>query len=133
MQDVASNLISSTVHTDDLGNPINPLDAKFRSLDLTHMTPIKPGCQEFQVLEAYARDTQGKTHSHLRVSILNAYRVERYGSILTRFHLLTDTMFLSDGETAAWKNRGFDRLGDGERLLLWHGSRTTNFAGLWTT
>ncbi len=24
---------------------------------------------------------------------------------------------------------GFDSVPDGERLLLWHGSRTTNFAG----
>jgi hypothetical protein len=41
--------------------------------------------------------------------------------------------FFSDGETVAWKNRSFDKLGDGERLLLWHGSRTTNFAGLYHT
>ena len=31
---------------------------------------------------------------------------------------------------AAWKKAGFDKLGDGERMLLWHGSRTTNFAGI---
>jgi poly [ADP-ribose] polymerase len=76
-QEVASKLISSTIHTDNLGNPINPLDANFRSLGLTSMTPIKHGSQEFQVLEAYARDTHGATHRHLQVSIVNAYRVER--------------------------------------------------------
>lgn len=110
--EVASKLISSTIHTDDLGNPVNPLDAKFRSLGLTSMTPVKQGSQEFQVLESYARDTHGETHRHLNVRIMNAYRVERAG------------------EKVAWANRGFDSIGDGERLLLWHGSRTTNFAGI---
>ena len=33
-------------------------------------------------------------------------------------------------ETDAWLKAGNDNLGEGERLLLWHGSRTTNFAGM---
>ncbi|KAF8917558.1 Poly polymerase [Mucidula mucida] len=33
-------------------------------------------------------------------------------------------------ETEAWKHDGWDDLQDGERLLLWHGSRTANFAGI---
>jgi hypothetical protein len=41
------------------------------------MEPVKAGSQEFQTLEAYARDTHGSTHSHFQVSILNAFRVER--------------------------------------------------------
>lgn len=129
MQEVASKLISSTVHTDDLGNPINPLDANFRSLGLTSMTPIKRDCQEFQVLQAYAHDTHGSTHRHFQVNIVNAYRVERYGSLYIH-NVPLFTIFFSAGEKAAWNERGFESLGDGDRLLLWHGSRTTNFAGL---
>lgn len=34
------------------------------------------------------------------------------------------------GEAERWAARGFDKLQDGERLLLWHGSRATNFAGI---
>jgi len=33
-------------------------------------------------------------------------------------------------ETEAWEGAGFDSLGEGSRLLLWHGSRSTNFAGV---
>ena len=33
-------------------------------------------------------------------------------------------------ETERYTNAGYNSLGDGERLLLWHGSRTTNFAGI---
>jgi poly [ADP-ribose] polymerase 2/3/4 len=34
------------------------------------------------------------------------------------------------GEGDAFKAKGFNSLAEGERLLLWHGSRTTNFAGI---
>lgn len=34
------------------------------------------------------------------------------------------------GECERWKKNKYDKLGDGERLLLWHGSRSTNFAGM---
>ncbi|EEB97788.1 hypothetical protein MPER_02824, partial [Moniliophthora perniciosa FA553] len=33
-------------------------------------------------------------------------------------------------ETGAWKQAGFDQIKPGQRLLLWHGSRSTNFAGI---
>jgi len=75
------------------------------------MDPIKPQSKEFNSLEAYARDTHGSTHSYYKAKVLNAFRVER------------------QSETDAWMNAGHDKLSDGERLLLWHGSRTTNFAG----
>jgi poly [ADP-ribose] polymerase len=35
-----------------------------------------------------------------------------------------------EAETQAWNKSGFNKLKDGERLLLWHGSRSTNFAGI---
>lgn len=33
-------------------------------------------------------------------------------------------------ETKAWNKAGYGKAADGDRLLLWHGSRTTNFAGI---
>jgi hypothetical protein len=36
----------------------------------------------------------------------------------------------SEAETAAWNKAGYNKLKDGERMLLWHGSRSTNFAGI---
>lgn len=75
-KEIASKLISSSILADEQGNPLNPLDANFRSLGLSSMNPIKNDSQEFKALESYARDTHGATH-HYRVTITNAYRVER--------------------------------------------------------
>ncbi|KAH9947397.1 poly polymerase catalytic domain-containing protein [Amylocystis lapponica] len=110
--EVASKLIASTVPKDDAGQPLNPLDAHFRSLSLSTMDPVVPDSKEFAALQAYARDTHGATHQHYQVHIQHAYRIER------------------QEETDAWMQGGFDRAADGDRLLLWHGSRTTNFAGI---
>ncbi|KAG6903003.1 hypothetical protein C0995_008576 [Termitomyces sp. Mi166 len=110
--EIASKLISTNLHADVNGAPINPIDANFCSLGLTSMKPVKSDSQEFRTLESYVRDTHGATHRHFQASILNAYRVERAT------------------ETEAWNKRKFGDFNGGERLLLWHGSRTTNFAGI---
>ncbi|TFK76676.1 PARP-domain-containing protein [Pluteus cervinus] len=110
--EIASKLISSTIPLDDEGNPINPMDAKFKSLGLNSMEPVASGSNEFKVLNQYVQDTHGQTHRHYSVKVLNAYRVER------------------ESETVAWEKAGFNELADGEHFLLWHGSRTTNFAGI---
>ncbi|KAF9818516.1 hypothetical protein IEO21_02754 [Rhodonia placenta] len=110
--EIASKLIASSTPKDDEGRPINPLDANFRSLHLTSMDPVAPGSKEFTALEMYTRDTHGATHQHYQVQVQNAFRVER------------------QEETDAWIKAGHDKVADGDRLLLWHGSRTTNFAGI---
>ncbi|PFH54702.1 hypothetical protein AMATHDRAFT_52452 [Amanita thiersii Skay4041] len=110
--EIASKLISSTVLADEEGNPINPLDANFRSLSLDVMDPVERSSQEFKVLEAYVNDTHGATHQYYGVTVQNIFRVQR------------------NGEQDNWIIAGCDKLNEGERLLLWHGSRTTNFAGI---
>lgn len=110
--EIATELLSSAVPKDAQGNPLNPLDANFRSLALGRMDPIARASREFRALETYTRDTHGATHRHYGVQVLNAFRVER------------------EGETRAWVDAGYGGLEGGERLLLWHGSRTTNFAGI---
>ncbi|EMD41273.1 hypothetical protein CERSUDRAFT_127918 [Gelatoporia subvermispora B] len=109
--EVASKLIQGSIPRDAAGKPMNPLDAHFRSLELSAMAPIARASGEFAALQAYTRDTHGSTH-HFNVDIVHAFRVER------------------EGETKAWCQNGFDKLPEGERMLLWHGSRTTNFAGI---
>ena len=76
--EVASKLISASVPKDAQGNPVNPLDAHFRSLELSMMEPIAHGSREFGTLQAYARDTHGATHRHYGVEVLQAFRVERW-------------------------------------------------------
>ncbi|PCH33025.1 PARP-domain-containing protein [Wolfiporia cocos MD-104 SS10] len=113
--EIASKLIASTAQTlqrDASGQLLNPLDANFLSLGLSFMEPIVRSSKEFAALQTYARDTHGATHGHYQVNVKHAYRVER------------------QSETDAWMKSGHDKAVDGERLLLWHGSRTTNFAGI---
>ncbi len=129
--EVASKLISSSILTDsETGEAINPLDAHFRSLRLSKMDVVNRNSTEFQVLERYTHDTHGATHAHYKVRVENAFRVERYVSLFLPF----DRCYILNGlrrqdETDAWLKAGHGKLGDGERLLLWHGSRSTNFAG----
>ncbi|KAI0638778.1 poly polymerase catalytic domain-containing protein [Trametes polyzona] len=110
--EVASKLIATTIPRDASGRPVNPLDGHFRSLQLSSMEPVARTSAEFAALAAYTRDTHGSTHRHYGVDVLHAFRVER------------------EDETKAWMDAGYGNLPDGERLLLWHGSRTTNFAGI---
>jgi hypothetical protein len=44
---------------DELGYPISPFNARFRSLGLLTMDPVMKGCSNFCALEAYVRDTHG--------------------------------------------------------------------------
>ncbi len=76
------------------------------------MEPIKPSSSEYKQLQEYVTSTHGKTHTAIRnPTIQHVFRVERLG----------------EGE--AWSNGGYDKLEEGARLLLWHGSRSTNFGG----
>ncbi|KAJ3973280.1 PARP-domain-containing protein [Lentinula raphanica] len=110
--EIATELIQASTASDKDGNPVNPLDAQFNSLALNKMDPVARNTNEFKMLEKYMSDTHGKTHGHIKTKIKNVYRVER------------------SAETEAWKNAGHDTLQNEERMLLWHGSRTTNFAGI---
>ena len=76
LQGVASKLIADSVPRDGDGNIINPLDAQFRSLQLTSMIPVNRDSSEFAALQAYARDTHGVTHG-FRAQIECAFRVDR--------------------------------------------------------
>lgn len=90
---------------------MNVLDAHFRSLQLSYMSAIAPFTKELEGLHQYVTDTSDKV-GKFPVKVLHAYRVER------------------QYETDAWLEAGFDKLPAGDRLLLWHGSRTANFAGI---
>ncbi|KAK7029695.1 hypothetical protein VNI00_014393 [Paramarasmius palmivorus] len=109
--EIASQLMSSIEEKED-AEPINPLDAQFRSLELTEMDVVSRNSQEFKTIEEYMRNTHGDTHGHIKAKLKNLFRIER------------------GTETEAWKKAGYDEIDDGERMLLWHGSRSTNFAGI---
>ncbi|KAI5120236.1 hypothetical protein M0805_000050 [Coniferiporia weirii] len=110
--EIAQKLISDSIDRDSTGEPINPLDARFKSLALESMIPVTNSSKEFAALAAYAKDTHGSTHNYYKVTLETAFRVKR------------------SHEDENWSNAGLDVLEEGQRLLLWHGSRSTNFAGI---
>jgi hypothetical protein len=93
------------------------------------MEPVSKSSSEFTALEAYARDTHGQTHRHYAVFVKNAFRVERLAPVFVQHFAAEENIRSRQSETDAWNQAGFHSLDDGHRLLLWHGSRTTNFAG----
>jgi poly [ADP-ribose] polymerase len=74
---VAQKLISASIPRDDAGNPVNPLDARFRGLGLSSMDPVDRQSTEFAALDKYVQDTHGETHRHYKVAIQHVFRVER--------------------------------------------------------
>ncbi|OBT59791.1 hypothetical protein VE03_10753, partial [Pseudogymnoascus sp. 23342-1-I1] len=89
---------------------VNPLDRQFRSLGLQEMTPLCSKSSEFGELKNYLLCTQGPTHN-LDFKVEEIFRIER------------------KGEKQRFASGNFSST-DGNRRLLWHGSRCTNFAGI---
>ncbi|XP_055820813.1 poly [ADP-ribose] polymerase 2 isoform X2 [Solanum dulcamara] len=72
------------------------------------LVPVEVGSQEFLRIESYMKNTHAKTHSSYAVDIVQIFRASR------------------DGETER-----FQKFSDmSNRMLLWHGSRLTNWAGI---
>jgi hypothetical protein len=75
-QGIASRLISDKTPKDENGNPLNPLDSHFYSLQLNMMDPIVRSGKEFATLNAYVHDSHASTH-HFQAKLQYAFRVER--------------------------------------------------------
>ncbi|KAL5349340.1 hypothetical protein ACLOAV_005630 [Pseudogymnoascus australis] len=89
---------------------INLLDRQFQGLGMQEMTPLGPKSSEFTELKNYLLSTRGATHN-LDCKVDQIFRIER------------------EGEKDRFENGNFAAIG-GDRRLLWHGSRCTNFAGI---
>ncbi|XP_060207936.1 poly [ADP-ribose] polymerase 2 isoform X2 [Lycium barbarum] len=72
------------------------------------LIPVEIGSQEFQMIESYMKNTHAKTHSGYAANIVQVLRASREGET-ERFQKFFDTS---------------------NRMLLWHGSRLTNWAGI---
>ncbi|OSD05602.1 hypothetical protein PYCCODRAFT_1158183 [Trametes coccinea BRFM310] len=123
---VASEVIESAIPKDSDGRPMNPLDARFLMLQLSKMEPIPRSSPEFAALVSYAQNTDRTTDSHSA----SASSSRDLAQQLSKFDVLHAFRVEREHETNAWLKAGFDKLPDGDRLLLWHGSRTTNFVGI---
>ncbi|XP_063074541.1 poly [ADP-ribose] polymerase 2 [Engraulis encrasicolus] len=83
----------------------HPLDMQYSSLHCD-LQPLSSDSQEFQVIEKYLQSTHAPTHTDYTMTVLDMFAVDRAGE---------SDHFLS---------------GMHNRMLLWHGSRLSNWVGI---
>ncbi|KAL2754805.1 hypothetical protein ACRALDRAFT_1077052 [Sodiomyces alcalophilus JCM 7366] len=97
---------------------MHPLDRQFQALGLDELTALDPESKEFWQLKRYFTETKGSTHYITYKDVEQIFRVERAGE-RKRFEEHEKDMTTRPGLAAKT-----------ERLLLWHGSRATNYGGI---
>ncbi|NP_001191521.1 poly-(ADP-ribose) polymerase I [Aplysia californica] len=85
----------------------DPITSHYKKLKCK-MEPLDHDSEEFQRLVTYTKNTHGSTHNMYDLEVLDVLKIAR------------------EGEKQTY--RPFKDLHN--RMLLWHGSRTTNFAGI---
>ncbi|KZW03275.1 hypothetical protein EXIGLDRAFT_759147 [Exidia glandulosa HHB12029] len=95
----------------------HPTDANLHSLELDEIAPVDVETDEFKALEAYCKETYAYGNYGQKMTLENMFRIERRG------------------ERQRWLEGGWDDLPNAEdgtspRLLLFHGSRSSNFGGI---
>ncbi|XP_053972152.1 poly [ADP-ribose] polymerase [Hylaeus volcanicus] len=85
----------------------NPLDAHYEQLK-TDIKVLSKDSKEYTVIQQYVKNTHAQTHTQYELEIEDVFVVNRQGE---------DTRY-----------KPFKKLNN--KKLLWHGSRTTNFAGI---
>lgn len=85
----------------------NPLDAHYEQLKTKIEVMDKSG-KDYEVIKQYVKNTHASTHSHYELEIEDVFVIKR------------------QGEDQRYKP--FKKMHN--KKLLWHGSRTTNFAGI---
>ena len=97
-------LASKVIDTGAPAFDLHPIDARYAQLK-TDMRPIDVGTAEHVLLATYLTNTHAATHSQYKLELVQAFEVAR------------------EGEAAAFTDVG-------NRQLLWHGSRLTNWCGI---
>ncbi|KAJ5719951.1 poly polymerase [Penicillium malachiteum] len=90
---------------------VHELDLQFQGLGLKEMSPLEHTSTEFEELANYLTNSRGATHS-INYTIIDIFRMER------------------QGEEDRFKSSPYSGIEKGDRRLLWHGSRSTNFGGI---
>ncbi|KAM1042291.1 hypothetical protein ACFX2C_031375 [Malus domestica] len=100
--------VATKLLKDDTGMQGDPLYSCYRSLHC-ELTPVGADSQEFDMITKYMRNTHAKTHSTYTVDIVQIFYTSKEREV-ERF------------------SRKFSRTKN--RMLLWHGSRLTNWVGI---
>ncbi|XP_024639520.1 poly [ADP-ribose] polymerase 2 isoform X2 [Medicago truncatula] len=85
----------------------DPLYAHYQRLQC-ELEPVEFGTEEFSMIENYMKNTHAETHSNYTVKIVQIFRTSKKGE--------------------AERFRKFSNIKN--RMLLWHGSRLTNWTGI---
>ncbi|XP_076760551.1 poly-(ADP-ribose) polymerase [Xylocopa sonorina] len=96
----------SLLHT-KMDKTKNPLDAHYEQLN-TEIKALDKESEEYKMVEQYVNNTHAATHTQYELEIEDLFVIKR------------------QGEDSRYKP--FKKLPN--KKLLWHGSRTTNFAGI---
>lgn len=90
----------------DKNEKLDPIDQHYEKLN-TKIEPLEKSEKEFSIIEKYVQNTHASTHFY-NLEIQDVFKVERNGEY-ERFKKFKDM---------------------DNRMLLWHGSRVTNFPGI---
>ncbi|KAL1331687.1 hypothetical protein HN51_048941 [Arachis hypogaea] len=85
----------------------DPLYAHYQRLHC-ELLPVESGSKEFSMIERYMKNTHAETHSNYSVEIVQIFRTSK------------------EGEAERFKKF----CGTKNRMLLWHGSRLSNWTGI---
>ena len=85
----------------------HPIDVHYKKLK-SIIEPVDNNTEEFKRIEQYLINTHATTHNQYSLKLIHLFKIQREGE---------------DQRFQKWKNNS-------NRQLLWHGSRTTNFAGI---
>ncbi|KAF4673128.1 poly ADP-ribose polymerase [Perkinsus chesapeaki] len=97
----------SVVSGPKAGNGADPVRAQYDRLGCG-LSVIDRTSFEFELIEGYVNNTHAPTHTTYKLRVMNCFRVDR------------------DGEDQRFGRHSKDP----NRMLLWHGSRMTNWAGI---
>ncbi|KAH0978259.1 hypothetical protein GBA52_027978 [Prunus armeniaca] len=100
-------VVAAKLLKDDTGMQEDPLYSSYQRLRC-ELTPLGADSDEFNMIAKYLHNTHAKTHSNYAVDIIQIFRASKEGEV-ERFR-----------KFSSMKNR----------MLLWHGSRLTNWAGI---
>ncbi|KAF0934541.1 hypothetical protein E2562_025636 [Oryza meyeriana var. granulata] len=99
--------IATKLLEDDSTDQDDPLYARYKQL-CCDFTPLEVDSEEYSMIKTYLANTHGKTHTGYTVDIVQVFKVSRHGE-MERFQKFSSV---------------------GNRMLLWHGSRLTNWTGI---
>ena len=87
------------------------IDKRFNGLGMSEMEPLDHSLDEYKNLTKYLIESAGQTHS-IRYRVEDIFRIQR------------------EGEKERFQTSKYAKIKDSNRMLLWHGSRTSNYGGI---